>query len=283
MLNHSQLEISLNDIIGTGEFGTVFNGKYCGLNVAIKKLEMPENINQSAKEDLEFELSKEIETLEKMRHPNIVSMLASDKTFIIMELYDSDASDIGSYLELSIVARDCMSALLYMQTSGECTMHGDIKPQNILVQRNNHGRIIKASLGDMGLARTCNLYTNWQGTPGYMPEENPYVNSTHDIFALIVSVLDGYFHKRVSAAFDSLFVNNVWGFIEQLPADILSVSSRMYVMYEHSEMAEKDIIRHKFMRIILDDWVKSVDSYQKTPDKGTNEEMRSYDPLSGSE
>lgn len=41
-------------------------------------------------------------------------------------------------------------------------------------------------------------------------------------------------------------------------------------------MAERDTIRHKFMRIIVDDWGKVVSSYQNTPDEGRNEEMRSY-------
>ena len=174
MLNKSQLDIS-QDIIGKGEFGTVFHGKYCGLNVAIKKLDLPENINSSQKEDYEFEMMKEVGILGDMRHPNIVSMLANDHEFIILELYDGDASDIGSFLELSIVARDCMAALLYMQTDGECTMHGDIKPQNILVKRDNSGNIVKAALSDMGLARKCQLYNNWQGTPGYMPEATRFV------------------------------------------------------------------------------------------------------------
>ena len=142
---------------------------------------------------------------------------------------------------------------------------------------------MKAALSDMGLARKCELYNNWQGTPGYMPEANPYINSTHDIFALVVSILDGYFHQRVSSSWGDEFHNNVWDFIEQLPADILSVCSRMYVMYEHSEMAEKDAIRHKFMRIILDDWEKSVSSYKKTPEKGRDDVLRHYDPISGSE
>ena len=229
-------------------------------------------------DDLKYEMEKEIELLGNLRHPNIVSIIASDQEFIVMELYHGDASNIKSYLEMSIVARDCMGGLMYMQANGDCIMHGDIKPQNILVKKGHNGRIIKAALGDVGLSRSCEIYTNWQGTPGYMPEANPYINPTHDVFALIVSVLDGYFFERVSSAFIDEFTNNSWDFIAKLPKDIISVASNMYAMYEREEMAENDGLRHRFMRLILSEWDIIVDTYIHKPEMGKEEALRSFNP-----
>lgn len=277
-MNTSQLDISPADVIGEGEFGTVFKAFYCGIRVAVKKLNIPENATQYQLEDFKYEMEREIDILKNLRHPNIVSMISSNHEFIVMELYDGDASDIKSYLEMAIVSRDCMGALMYMQANDECVMHGDIKPQNILVKRGHNGRIVKAALGDIGLSRVCNIYTNWQGTPGYMPEPNPYVNPTHDIFALIVSVLDGYFHERVSSAFEGEFKNNSWEFIASLPKDIIPVASNMHVSYERLEMDENVNLRHKFMRQIIHDWDIVVETYMNKPHEGNDELLRSFTP-----
>lgn len=170
--------------IARGSFGTVSKGLYCGTPVAVKTIFRN---NESV-------LKKEIKMLQGLRHPNIVSMITHSDSQIVMNLYDGNASKIASLDELSIVGRDCMRAIVFMQIHSTCISHGDIKPQNILVDLDyKTGAILKAYLGDVGLARVCKVHEGFSGTPGFMPFPEPYVHGIFDVFALAVSLLDAFF------------------------------------------------------------------------------------------
>lgn len=95
MLNKTQLEVS-DHVTGKGEFGTVLKGLYCGTRVAIKKLELPENSTPSDKDDLQFDMEKEIELLSKLRHPNILKnqKKESPSTYDHLILCPSQRNDV---------------------------------------------------------------------------------------------------------------------------------------------------------------------------------------------
>lgn len=73
MLNASDLKYSLNDVIGSGAFKTIYRGRWLGLNVAVGVL------NASASMSLNDITSfmKEIEILKALKHPNIISLFGS--------------------------------------------------------------------------------------------------------------------------------------------------------------------------------------------------------------
>lgn len=193
MLSHGDLVLS-DDVLGKGAFGEVRKATYCGLPVAVKIL------HKHMHDDAAFR--EEVETLSKMHHPNIVSMLSYDSRVLVLDMYDSDAGTLTDLIDMVVVARDCMRALYYMHANGTCTRHGDIKPENILVKRDARGKIREAALGDMGLARACSVKRVYTGTPGYMPKIWNGINRMHDLFALAISLLDASRGEYVHCSFE---------------------------------------------------------------------------------
>jgi len=178
--------------LGEGSFGIVRKKLYASLPVAVKTLK------SSDKEAFE-ELRREQEYLLTLRHPNIINIIAYDEKNIVMELADGNASQHFATDDIHLIGRDCMRALLFMHAHDKCIMHGDIKPENIVLYGNydqNGNRVVsRALLADVGLSRACNHgKTGFFGTKGYMPQlksgESP--NSFHDIFALSVSLMSMY-------------------------------------------------------------------------------------------
>jgi len=171
------------DIIGQGSFGMVSRGFYYGTPVAVKTMKLQDE-----------SLLTEVSNLISLHHPNIISIIAYDDNRIIMPLFDDNATKIGSVDELLIVARDVMRGLVYMQAHVKCFMHGDLKPDNILVTRGFDGKIIKAIIGDIGISRKCSIdterYEEFTGTAGFMPigPATPY----SDLHALAISLMDGF-------------------------------------------------------------------------------------------
>lgn len=145
------------DVVVLGKFRKLCT---CGTPVAVKNI-----LNNNA-----FALIREVKILESLRHPNIVSMIAPSNSEIVMELYGENARNIEYLEEFTIIGRDCMRAIVYMQIHGECLSHGNIKPDNILVDfDDNTDSITKAYLGDVGLARACKAHEGFRGTAGFMP------------------------------------------------------------------------------------------------------------------
>lgn len=229
MLNIENLELfsGKQNIIGEGTFGIVTKGLYCGTPVAVKELKGKE-IKQIGY------LKEEIETLRDFTHPNIVSMLANSDKFIVMELFDGNAEYKNGITleELSIIGRDCMRAISYMKLHNYCLIHADIKPENILVKRNNNGSIYKAVLGDVGLSMACGTrFSGFTGTPGYMPQkENHVITNLDDVYALAVSLLDSYFQEDIHAKYtdeESDYEDNTYEYASKLPQELRYIIGRM--------------------------------------------------------
>ncbi|CAM9102956.1 unnamed protein product [Ectocarpus sp. 8 AP-2014] len=183
------------EFLGRGAFGNVMRGLYCGTPVAVKELLTGNDQMSEVRRQAKDELLKEIGILMEFRHPNIVCMIAYNSRYIVMDMYKGNAEKLRSLDDVAVVGRDCMRGIAYMHIHGRCVVHGDIKPDNILVNIDSKGTIYKAALGDVGLARSCAKCMRTKrfgGTPGYMPMPNPVVDSTHDIYALAVSLLDAF-------------------------------------------------------------------------------------------
>ncbi|KAL6524939.1 hypothetical protein OROMI_030532 [Orobanche minor] len=176
-------------IIGDGSFGLVYKAHLnSGPIVAVKKL------SDDAFQGLR-EFRAEMETLGKIRHPNIVQMLGycatgSDRVLIYefiekgsldQWLYDTSSSDedfgsIGLGLPLSWhtrlnIIRGIAKGLAFMHNIDIPIIHRDIKASNILLDSN-----FEAHIADFGLARRVegshsHVSTQVAGTMGYMPPE----------------------------------------------------------------------------------------------------------------
>ncbi|XP_052200841.1 leucine-rich repeat receptor protein kinase EMS1 [Diospyros lotus] len=172
-------------IIGDGSFGLVFKARLSsGVTVAVKKL--------SADAFQGFrEFQAEMETLSKIDHPNIVTILGycstgSDRV-LIYELIENgsldqwllDTSSSVPRLPLSWearlkITRGVAKGLAYMHGLETPIVHRDIKASNVLLDSE-----FEPHIADFGLARRIegshsHVSTQVAGTMGYMPPEYFY-------------------------------------------------------------------------------------------------------------
>ncbi|XP_072900087.1 serine/threonine-protein kinase Nek5-like isoform X2 [Hemitrygon akajei] len=181
--------------IGEGAFGKAFLVKAKGdsTQVVIKQIKMAK-MRQKERE-ASF---KEVVLMEKMKHPNIVTLLDSfeerQNLYIVMEY--CDGGDLmhrvnmqqGVWFEEDQVLDWFVQICLGLKhIHDRKILHRDIKTQNIFLCNNGKS----AKLGDFGIARTLNntmeLAHTCIGTPYYLSpeicENRPYNNKT-DIWSL---------------------------------------------------------------------------------------------------
>ena len=163
--------------IGIGSFATIYHGieKHLAIEVAIKRI----HVNDVHK--LSPIISKEIDIMKELKHPNIIKMYEViyetdfDNINIIMEY--APMGSLHDYLKKNkniseitskYFMRQIANGLKYLLSKN--IMHRDLKPHNILMFENN---ILK--IADFGLAK--NFQTNNQafntlcGSPLYMAPE----------------------------------------------------------------------------------------------------------------
>ncbi|KAI3458134.1 hypothetical protein Pfo_014797 [Paulownia fortunei] len=127
--------------IGEGRYGSVFKGMLCHVKVAIKML--PSSGSQS---DSEFK--NETEVLCRVRHPNLVTLIGAcpESRSLIYEYIENGSledylSSLAKTCSLSWqtrirIAIDTCSALLFLHANNSCSVHGNLKPSNILLDAN---------------------------------------------------------------------------------------------------------------------------------------------------
>jgi serine/threonine-protein kinase len=184
----------IEKLLGRGGMGAVYAGvnEQTGERAAIKVLAA----HLSDNPDFRDRFSSEVETLKKLRHPNIVQLLAwgeeGDHLFYVMELVEGrslqDEMQAGrryDWREVAKIGVEVCRALKHAHDSG--VIHRDLKPANLLIDRHN-----QVKLTDFGIAK---LYGGTQitaaggilGTADYMsPEqaEGKPVNARSDLYSL---------------------------------------------------------------------------------------------------
>jgi len=158
IVDPQQLCLFESHTLGSGTFGTVFQGTYYGAQVAVK---MPK---ADKKEHLP--LLNELRTLRRLRHPNIVLFLgahvvpSTNDMALVFELIEGqtlhdwikgqphpvecDTGKLNILLGISL-------ALRYLHQQDKTLVHGDLKGTNVFVENGN--LLPRAKLGDFGLAR----------------------------------------------------------------------------------------------------------------------------------
>ncbi|KAK9767208.1 hypothetical protein K7432_003133 [Basidiobolus ranarum] len=144
--------------LGSGSFSKVFlaedTRKYGGL-VALKMVEL--NCDQSIKNLI----SREIQTLKALEHPNVVAFLESFETethFVLVlefvqdgDLFDYVVNNPNEFCESKIkkIFRQLVEAVEYLHSKRIC--HRDLKLENVLIQESSDGNI-SVKITDLGLA-----------------------------------------------------------------------------------------------------------------------------------
>ncbi|KAK4588442.1 hypothetical protein RGQ29_019440 [Quercus rubra] len=209
-------DFSLNNKIGQGGFGSVYYAELRGEKAAIKKMDM-----QASKEFL-----SELKVLTNVHHLNLVRLIGycvGGSLFLVYEYIEN--GNLSQHLHSSRrdplpwstrvnIALDSARGLEYIhEYTVPVYIHCDIKPANILIDKNFRGKVadfgltklteygtasLNSSLADFGLARVTIygsdlLYTNPMGTFGYAsPEYTQYgkISPKIDVYAFGVVLFE---------------------------------------------------------------------------------------------
>uniref|UniRef100_A0A8D8EUV9 non-specific serine/threonine protein kinase n=2 Tax=Culex pipiens TaxID=7175 RepID=A0A8D8EUV9_CULPI len=165
---------AINNLVGEGSFGKVYKAidKESKTTVALKIISKRGRSGRELKG-----LRGECEIQRNLQHPNIIRMLDSFETeHEIVAVTEFARTDLHSLLrdgslgepKTQKITYDLVSALYYLHSHR--ILHRDLKPQNILMDRN-----MTAKLCDFGFARNMTMgthvLTSIKGTPLYMAPE----------------------------------------------------------------------------------------------------------------
>jgi len=170
--------------IGNGAFGTVYKGRYRGLDVACKLLKDQDDLTQAMFDDFK----SEVNMFETLRHPCIVNFVGAvwfpGSLALVTELcqYGSLPSAMAKYgptvytPEMKIKALfDCARAMDFLHQSS--IIHRDLKPDNLLATSLEVHSPAVCKLSDFGTTKGANSMmremnmTKGIGTPLYMAPE----------------------------------------------------------------------------------------------------------------
>ena len=139
----------------------------------------------------------EIELLQQLDYPNIPRYLNSFPTstgFCLVRAYQTGVSlaEIGTLRpeEIELIARAVLKTLLYLQQLQPIVIHKNIKPENIIIDKDSNGQLA-AHLVDFGLDYQDGFAGRW-GTPGFIPPERIFdrqLTSGSDIYSLGMSLI----------------------------------------------------------------------------------------------
>ncbi len=194
-------QFSLDAVLGTGAFGTVYRGTQVGLDRPIA-LKVP-TYEIAADPVMAKRFAREARSAARVQHPGVVAIyavgeLADGRPYLAMQLVDGDPLDkiladgpLPPRRALRVV-RAVASAL--SETHAAEVVHRDLKPSNIIWRRDRNGddRITIVDFGIAvcrpGNADATRLTTGGLiGTPHYMSPEQAHgevVDARADLYAL---------------------------------------------------------------------------------------------------
>ena len=192
----------IQHVLGRGTTGAVFKGRDIVTDevVAIKVLNLSDELEDDQLDEYKFRFHREIETAGNLNHTNIVKILDSGETdgfaYIAMEYVDG--TNLRNYARadqllepktvLKIIAQ-CADALAYAHKQD--LIHRDIKPANIIYNYSDD----YVKLTDFGIARipdsTRTRAGSILGTPLYMSPEQlagERLDARSDLYSLGVTL-----------------------------------------------------------------------------------------------
>jgi len=144
--------------------------------------------------------AKILKQLQHPRIPNYIDALETPEGFCLITEYQEGKSlaEKRSFTpeQIKQIAISILDILVYLQKCTPPIIHGDIKPENILVSTHSKGnKFPTAYLINFGFARMGieeSLSENFIGTPGFMPPEqelNGTVTINSDLYSLGVTLI----------------------------------------------------------------------------------------------
>ncbi|GLT44750.1 hypothetical protein SLA2020_186300 [Shorea laevis] len=205
-LQHATDKSNERNLLGTGSFGSVYNGTLPGgMNVAIKVF------NLQVKGVLKS-FDTECEVLCSVRHRNLVKIISSccNKDFkaLVLEFMPNGTLEKWLYSDrccLNVLQRldimiDVASALEYLHHGNSVPIiHCDLKPSNVLLDED-----MVAHVGDFGLAKVLGegesvMQTMQIATIGYMAPEYGslgMVSTKGDVYSYGILVMETFTRRK---------------------------------------------------------------------------------------
>lgn len=171
----SSSALSLHKTLGKGSFGETVLGTFDGVMCAVKKVNLE-------KQGVDREFVREVEALQKVRHPHVISLwgvvVEPEACWLVTE-YMSHGTLNDAIRQTSVLKSKPLSARMQILWDVSCglaamgrvgVLHRDLKPSNVLLDGN-----LRAKVADLGLARIVNgdhvTLTPETGTYLYMAPE----------------------------------------------------------------------------------------------------------------
>ena len=164
--------------LGSGSFADVYRAvhKITGREVAVKAIAL-----SKMNEKLEKNLESEIAILQKIEHPNVVSLIGLQKSqrhmYLIMEM--CAGGDLHKYIRKHSPLRETTIRTFMRHLSNGLRalwssnlVHRDLKPQNLLLSEDSPNATLK--IADFGFARhlaVSSMAETMCGSPLYMAPE----------------------------------------------------------------------------------------------------------------
>jgi serine/threonine protein kinase len=170
LIKPQHLHVCPEEVLGRGAFGVVIAGFLHGTRVAVKMPRSTKVIHAMNS------LVNEIRILRRCRHPNLVLFhgvsIADNKSQLALVFDKVPGATLRSFireppcgpnaLERHRLVLDICEALRYLHGQDPQVVHGDIKPENIMVDDVTHARPC-AKMLDFGLSRLVTGSANGLG------------------------------------------------------------------------------------------------------------------------
>jgi hypothetical protein len=177
--------LSCLTLCGSRSYGSVYKGKWLGVNCAMKIFSQEVQNFQ----ECEKEFKKEVNMIAKLNHPNIVKFLGYGiskekkwERFIVMELMKNDLSKVISdlskkgdipftYFSAIDVMFQVAKAMCYLHKHK--IYHRDLKPGNVLVSPRKFGKL---SVGECMYVKVADFGVSKMNVTGVIPSKLTDVN-----------------------------------------------------------------------------------------------------------
>jgi serine/threonine-protein kinase len=187
----------LSQTLSEGSMGAVWLARdlVLDLPVAVKLLHRDANLSTSDRSYLTDRLMREARATAAVRHPAIVRVLdygvtLSAGAYLVMDQLEGQSLGRRLRRRGRVVPERAVQVLLPIADAlaavhARGIVHRDVKPDNVFLSRDNHGRI-QPKVIDFGLAKLSQAPTSMLtgsgvlGTPEYMPPEQVIESSTVD-------------------------------------------------------------------------------------------------------
>jgi serine/threonine-protein kinase len=178
------------DLVGRGSVGRVYKAKHRAMSrpVAIKVL--AEGLGRTAADREEFR--RGVRAAGQLAHPNVVTVYDTgeihDRPYLVLEFVDGPSLEslvrqrgplpVGEACEF---VRQAAAGLRHAHEKG--TVHGDLKPANLLVARSTPSAPLTVKIADFGVPKPARAAGDY-GAPELLGPKAPAADRRADLYSL---------------------------------------------------------------------------------------------------